>query len=208
MKKLAQKGFTLIEIAIVLVIVGLLLGAALKGQELIFNTKIKSTFNLSRELSAAMYGYQDRYKMVPGDDNSVDVRFPNRNARLGNGDGTIAGNNACAATVLPATTENCAALHHLRLAGFINGNAAQFVTTPFGGVAMMTSSNQLQAGTGSGAVMAHRTETLTNKIMSAIETSFDDGASRSGSVRCFGVTGYDLTNAEASLPAGWCMFNL
>ena len=49
-----QQGFTLVEIAIVLVIVGLLLGAVLKGQELIFNTKIKSTFNLSREMQARM----------------------------------------------------------------------------------------------------------------------------------------------------------
>lgn len=40
MKK-SQSGFTLVEIAIVLVIVGLLLGAVLKGQELIFNTRVE-----------------------------------------------------------------------------------------------------------------------------------------------------------------------
>ena len=37
----------MVEIAIVLVIVGLLLGAVLNGQELIFNSKVKSTYNMS-----------------------------------------------------------------------------------------------------------------------------------------------------------------
>ncbi len=36
-----QKGFTLVEIAIVLVIVGLLIGGVLKGQEMITNAKLK-----------------------------------------------------------------------------------------------------------------------------------------------------------------------
>ena len=65
--KPSERGFTLVEIAIVLVIIGMLLGAVLKGQELIFNSKVKATYNLSREASAAMYGYQDRYKQLPGD---------------------------------------------------------------------------------------------------------------------------------------------
>ena len=69
----SQQGFTLVEIAIVLVIVGLLLGAVLKGQELIFNTKIKSTYNMSRETAAAVYAYQDRYRINPGDDNDVNL---------------------------------------------------------------------------------------------------------------------------------------
>ena len=37
-----QSGFTLIEIAIVLVIIGLLLGGVLKGQELINSAKVKN----------------------------------------------------------------------------------------------------------------------------------------------------------------------
>ena len=49
-----QAGFTLVEISIVLVIVGLLLGAVLKGQELIFNSKVKASFNLGRELTVAV----------------------------------------------------------------------------------------------------------------------------------------------------------
>jgi prepilin-type N-terminal cleavage/methylation domain-containing protein len=62
-----QKGFTLVEIAIVLVIIGLLLGGVLKGQELITNSKIKSVTQDFDGLSAAYYAYQDRIGRVPGD---------------------------------------------------------------------------------------------------------------------------------------------
>ena len=68
MQKKYQGGFTLVEIAIVLVIIGLLLGGVLKGQELIYNQKVKSTYDSYRQYTAAMYGYQDRYRAIPGDD--------------------------------------------------------------------------------------------------------------------------------------------
>ena len=61
-----QGGFTLVEIAIVLVIVGLLLAGVLKGQELIENSKIKSIANDMKSVQAAYNGYIDRYKVLPG----------------------------------------------------------------------------------------------------------------------------------------------
>ena len=63
----AQKGFTLVEIAIVLVIIGLLLGGVLKGQELIQNSKVKSVTQDLEGTSAAYYAYKDRTGKVPGD---------------------------------------------------------------------------------------------------------------------------------------------
>ena len=62
-----QKGFTLVEIAIVLVIIGLLLGGVLKGQELITNSKIKSVTQDLEGIAAAYYAYQDRTGTIAGD---------------------------------------------------------------------------------------------------------------------------------------------
>ena len=63
---LKQKGFTLVEIAIVLVIIGLLLGGILKGQEMITQAKIKNVVSMtSTGITAAVnYGYQDRYRAI------------------------------------------------------------------------------------------------------------------------------------------------
>ena len=68
-----QTGFTLVEIAIVLVIIGLLLGGILKGQELINSAKVKNLANDFRTIPTYIYGYQDKFKALPGDDPAADT---------------------------------------------------------------------------------------------------------------------------------------
>ena len=70
MKK--QTGFTLVEIAIVMVIIGLLLGGVLKGREMITNAKVKGIEAYFNGVTAALYSYQDRYRALPGDDKKAD----------------------------------------------------------------------------------------------------------------------------------------
>ncbi len=67
MKINKQKGFTLVEIAIVLVIIGLLLGGILKGQELINSARVRNLADQNSGIQAAYYGFIDRYRQVPGD---------------------------------------------------------------------------------------------------------------------------------------------
>lgn len=67
-----QKGFTLVEIAIVLVIIGLLLGGVLKGQEMINSAKIKSDTDGLKSLQASAYAYRDRMGFYPGSARSAD----------------------------------------------------------------------------------------------------------------------------------------
>jgi prepilin-type N-terminal cleavage/methylation domain-containing protein len=62
-----QRGFTLVEIAIVLVIIGLLLGGILKGQELINSARVRNLADMNSGIQAAYYGFIDRYRQVPGD---------------------------------------------------------------------------------------------------------------------------------------------
>src|SRR2546428_433572 len=70
-----MQGFTLVEIAIVLVIIGLLLGGILKGQEMITQAKIKNVIADFSGVSAAYHGYQDRYRAIPGDDPNAATRW-------------------------------------------------------------------------------------------------------------------------------------
>ena len=62
-----NQGFTLVEIAIVLVIVGLLIGGVLQGQALISSAKSNSIIKKMQSLQTAYYSFQDRYGAVPGD---------------------------------------------------------------------------------------------------------------------------------------------
>ena len=62
-----SRGFTLIEIAIVLVIIGLLLGGVLKGQELITGARVRNLISQQDGIKAAFFGFQDRFRALPGD---------------------------------------------------------------------------------------------------------------------------------------------
>ena len=89
----SERGFTLVEIAIVLVIIGLLIGGVLKGREMITNAKIKRIENDFAGIAAAIYAYQDRYGVLPGDDPAAASRFSGTWAASdnGNGNGNISG---------------------------------------------------------------------------------------------------------------------
>src|SRR2546429_2625420 len=109
-----RQGFTLVEIAIVLVIIGLLLGGILKGQEMITQAKIKNIMSDFSGISAAYHGYQDRYRAIPGDDPNAATRWSTAPAATaGSGNGVVVGtynngNAACAASV-----ESCSFWDHL-----------------------------------------------------------------------------------------------
>lgn len=65
-----KKGFTLVELSIVLVIIGLLIGGILVGQSMIESAKISSTVREIGQLNAAVYSFQSRYNSIPGDSKS------------------------------------------------------------------------------------------------------------------------------------------
>ncbi len=126
-----QAGFTLIEISIVLVIIGLLLGGVLKGQELIENAKIKRMNNDFSGIATGAYSYLDRYAAIPGDDNGVVARWTAAPIPVnGNGDGKVDGDWADTA----ATSEAGQFWVHLRKSNLITGgDSTERPTHAFGG---------------------------------------------------------------------------
>jgi prepilin-type N-terminal cleavage/methylation domain-containing protein len=122
-----QSGFTLIEIAIVLVIIGLLLGGVLKGQELINSAKVKNLATDFRNIPVFIYGYQDKFKALPGDDAGVVAHVNGILATTGGtvGNGLIEGNwNS-----YTKTEESYLFWQHVRLAGLTSGPTT-LPTTP------------------------------------------------------------------------------
>lgn len=120
-----QKGFTLVEIAIVLVIIGLLLGGILKGQELINSARVRNMADQSSGVQAAYYGFIDRYRQVPGDMlgttacTVVGVAVDSANCPAGT-IGGVAGANGQNGRI-DMWEEAGAVWTHLSVAGFLSG---------------------------------------------------------------------------------------
>ncbi len=75
-----QKGFTLVELAIVMTIIGLLIGGILKGQELMENARVTSTIAQVKSYEAATTTFRDTFSAIPGDMVNADTRIPNCNS--------------------------------------------------------------------------------------------------------------------------------
>jgi prepilin-type N-terminal cleavage/methylation domain-containing protein len=86
----SQHGFTLAEVAIVLFIIGLLMGLLLLGDGIIMQSRIKFVASQFEGLKIAVLTYDDRYRAIPGDDPNAAGRWP-VGAKAGTGDGRIGG---------------------------------------------------------------------------------------------------------------------
>ena len=180
--KRTQKGFTLVEIAIVLVIIGLLLGGILKGQEMITQAKIKNIVADFSGVSAAYYGYQDRYRTIPGDDPNAATRWTGASIGATAGNGQVQGKYNSAT----ATDESRLWWDHLRRAGFVAGAGTQ---QPFNAVTGMIGVQTGDAASPVGPALGGFVSlivcsaNLPDKIAIALDTQMDDGVPNTGTVR-------------------------
>ena len=188
MKK-QQSGFTLVEIAIVLVIIGLLLGGVLKGQELVNSAKVKNLANDFRSISSFVYAYQDRFRATPGDDPAANTHLNGGvNATTpagGIGNARINGNWNSDTN----TDESFMFWQHVRLAGLATGTPAiadpnYIPRNAEGGRIGVTGDPVLTAPTtpfpGSFYVCS---QGIQGRFARQIDTTIDDGNTQTGTVR-------------------------
>jgi prepilin-type N-terminal cleavage/methylation domain-containing protein len=185
-----QAGFTLVEIAIVLVIIGLLLGGVLKGQEMIENAKVKNAVSDLNGISAASHTYTDRFRRIAGDDGPI-ATLTGRGGLWTNLPASGSGNND--GILGPITGPNTfngageadAFFMQLRAAGLISGNpvdaaVAAMPRNAFNGLLGITTDT---------AVMGNMPGTklclsqVPGKAARALDTQLDDGVGNTGSIR-------------------------
>lgn len=204
----AEYGFTLIELSIVLVLIGLLIGGVLKGQELIASTRLKMAVSQWDAVKSAFNIFQDKYGAIPGDYNQAQAFISADVVNQGNGNGVVG-------ALLTATpmrialganavgNEHRAAWEHLHHSGLLssisNTNTdwdlaskipgayfnIMYATMNFGEATSRTSHwVRLQSGLG---ITARAMNPLTGKEAAEIDRKYDDGNRNTGIIR--GETG-------------------
>ena len=223
----SMRGVTLVEIAIVLVIIGLLLGGILKGQELINNARVRSIADQQNALKAAWYSFLDRYNAIPADYRLAQQNIP------GAGPAVVAAAGATGLGVgdsVIVEKESAIAMQQLAGAGYIrcpqctatgsevpndtnsllnqyNGVVAIFVDGLASGDGLVGSDRGTPAGTYLRApnVTAHRPRlyihmgnNIPSNIIAEVDRKIDDDRPNTGELR---FSDYHATGGAARLPS-------
>lgn len=209
-----MRGFTLVELAIVMTIIGLLIGGILKGQELMQNARATATIAQLRSYQSATTTFRDLYDQWPGDMATAQSRLPNCNAAHfcsnGNGDSIVGvpgtGSGAIQAGVTTAPQlETSMFWKHLAMADLISGIEpdADPLSPRWGGTHPVSRFNggfevfhdegsyglkvrlQPMLTPGISPLMANNTHSISPKYAYQIDMKIDDGVAHRGVV--FGI---------------------
>jgi prepilin-type N-terminal cleavage/methylation domain-containing protein len=196
------RGFTLVELSIVLVIIGLIIGGVLTGQQIIQNARITNAVQSIQAYQGQLQTYAQNYGALPGDDPSASARFPNAKTANGGGNGTI-GTGDSFATFSAAEGEGAGESRlvwaHLRAAELVknqvtNNSTAIQPSNPFGGIF------GFQNGAFSGAFTT--TVLCMNKLPAgasqAIDARLDDGNSDKGAIQAAAETSSGSGNSSGA----------
>ncbi len=182
-----QSGFTLIEIAIVMVVITLILAGVLKGQALIDSARVRSMATEVTGIRAAWYSFQDRYRSLPGD-------FPSSRTQID--DATVPGNGN---GKIDDSGERAGVWQQLALAGLIKGDfdglessagTAQDINcavntcprNPFNGFYKISYGSQAEAAPGP-ANEIFTGDGVPVNILAQLDNKLDDGKANAGRFR-------------------------
>ncbi len=179
-----KRGVTLVEIAIVLVIIGLLLGGVLKGQELINNAKVRSIADRQNSLKVAWFSFIDRFQALPGDYVRAERNVPG--AADGDGNGEI------------SYQESAIVFQHLTGAGYLRcpqctekgsvgantvPTASNSLQNQYGGVMSIFHDAVAYAavgGNGRPRLYIHTGSLIPSNIVAEVDRKLDDGEANTG----------------------------
>ena len=183
-------GFTIVELAIVMVVIGLLMGVVLKGQELISNARLKAVVSQANDLTNAYYTYLHQYGKYPGDDITATSRWGAATAN-GNNNGKIDGSE-------PRRTNQ-----HLALAGIItgtyDGTNQDIPVARYAGTCTATFMAAPSAALQNLCANVINFANLPAEVAQALDTALDDGVYNTGKVQASAAYTPNSTVASTAL---------
>lgn len=206
-----QSGFTMVEVAAVMVIGGLIYGSVLKNQELVASATAKRLANDFSTVTTAVRTYEGLYRSLPGDDRAV-AQHVNGGMQATTPAGSI-GNARIDGdwNSLTETDESYLVWQHLRLARIVGGSTDVPAAPAEGdsynqrngadGRIGVTSTPVLTAGAWPAALFACASG-IDGRLARRIDRMLDDGNTRSGGMRvicegeCSSGAGISLTPAN------------
>lgn len=197
-----------------LVIIGLLLGGILKGQELINSARVKNLGTDFRNIPLFIYGYQDKFRALPGDDQAVVAHLGTTatpaTAGVTLGNGVINGNwNSTT-----GADESVLFWQHVRLAGLAPGTTTVPTTLPgdynpknaSGGIIGIQSGTTTPAsapvvgadGKAIGGAYVICSTSILGKFVKQLDIQMDDSNTAAGSMMATPTTSYAIGAAAAT----------
>lgn len=126
MKAIRNAGFTLLELSIVLVIIGLIVAGILVGQDLIRAAEVRATIAQVEKYNSAVNTFRTKFNGLPGDLNTDAATYFNlftlsNSSAVGFGDGNGLIEGGAAGSTLPQG-ETLAFWRHLSDANLVDGS--------------------------------------------------------------------------------------